>query len=64
MTRDAFIERYRHEIGGMILDAATAGLHGEALSVFTRNILRKVDAVLAKMHADFATPTNGQKVLK
>ncbi len=61
MTREAFIEKYRHVFGGMVLDAATAGLHGESLSLFVRSILRKVDAVLALQHADLIPdkPLNG-----
>lgn len=56
MTRQEFIERHRHEIGGMVLDAATAGLHGEALSVFVRGIMRKTDLLLGRMHDELRPP--------
>ena len=32
MTRQEFVEAYRHQFGGMVLDACTAGLKGEALA--------------------------------
>lgn len=65
MTRQEFIEKYRHEFGGMVLDGATNQANGAALSLWLRNVLRKVDAILAAQYADLAppepvpTPTNG-----
>ena len=67
MTRDEFIEKFRHEIGGMVLDAATSGRTGAELSVSCRYIMRRIDAVLAaafdSLHPPVkpAPPANGVK---
>lgn len=46
MTREQFIEKWRHEFGGMILDAATAQRTGADLSVALRQVMRKIDSIL------------------
>ena len=51
MTRQDFVERFRHELGGMILDGVTRNLDPRPdFSVFIRSILRKVDAKLSEMY--------------
>lgn len=52
LTREEFIEKWRHEVGGMILDGATLQATGAELGLFVRNILRKVDQRLGQMHHD------------
>lgn len=69
MTRQDFIDGHRHRLGGMVLDAATAGASGEALSILCRNILRKVDQELGRIYDELrpeplpvkvpARPANG-----
>ncbi len=46
MTRDEFIDKFRHEIGGMVLDAATAHRTGAELAVSIRFVMKKIDATL------------------
>lgn len=48
MTQTDFIDKFRHEIGGMILDAVTPR-DGAHLAMFARQILKKVDAKLSEM---------------
>ncbi len=48
MTRQEFIERFRHVIGGMILDAATSGRSGEALSIRLRTTMDQIDRLLGQ----------------
>lgn len=55
-TEQEFLDQFRHEWGGMILDAATSGLHGAELSLFTRQILRKVDTQIVKMYRALNPP--------
>lgn len=50
MTRDEWLEEYRHQFGGMLLDLL-ADLHGSALSVKIRLLQRKTDALLAEAWA-------------
>ena len=52
MTQEQFCDKWKHELSGLILDAATMGLHGAELSVFLRGTLRKVDALLVKQYTD------------
>ena len=54
MTRDQFVEKWRHEVGGMILDAVTPR-EGAHAAMFVRQILKKVDAKLAEMHGDLTS---------
>ena len=56
MTRQQFIERHRHEIGGLVLDAATWGAHGSELSVRLRHVMRAIDAKLAEVYDDLVPP--------
>ncbi len=50
MNRLEFIERYRHELGGMILDAATAQRTGADLSMALRHVMRTIDSRLGEMY--------------
>lgn len=52
MTRQEFIELHRHQIGGLVLDAATAGRHGAELSQWLKLAMRKIDEMLSRAWAD------------
>lgn len=54
MTRQEFIEAWRHEIGGLILDAATRQSTGPELSLRLRHVLRHVDTLLGRIYADLS----------
>jgi hypothetical protein len=62
MTRQEFVERFRHEISGMVLDAIKPR-DGAELAVFVRNIMRKVDAVVGQQYdalqPEAKAPQNG-----
>lgn len=49
MTKEEFIEDHRHELGGWILDAATAMRTGGELAVSIRQAMRRIDARLSMM---------------
>jgi hypothetical protein len=55
VTKDEFIDKFRHELGGMVMDAMTPrdGAHAAA---FVRQILRKVDNKLIEMYGALAQP--------
>ncbi len=62
MTRQQFVEAWRHEICGMILDSATADVRGAGLSILMRGLLRKVDTILGQQYDELTKPeahTNG-----
>ena len=50
MTRTEFIERYRHMIGGMVLDGATVSRHGADLSIFLRTVMSRTDSLLGQAY--------------
>jgi hypothetical protein len=54
VTRSDFIERHRHELSGMVLDAATTQAKGAELSLLLRGLLRKVDLKLGAMYDSLA----------
>ncbi len=54
MTQSEYLDKYRHCLAGMVLDAATQNARGEALSLFVRQILGKVDAMLMRQYVDLA----------
>lgn len=59
MTRQEFVELHRHQIAGLVLDAATAGRQGAELSVWLKLVMGKIDQQLGKMWNDLHPPTNG-----
>ena len=50
MTRIEFVNEYRHELDGWILDAAMESRKGAELSIFLRQMRAKIEAKLATMH--------------
>jgi hypothetical protein len=58
-TRAEFIERWRHELAGAVLDGATTARTGADLALFARQILRKVDAQLNQMYLDLTNEPAG-----
>jgi hypothetical protein len=54
VTRADFIERHRHELSGMVLDAATTQAKGAELSLLLRGLLRKVDLKLGAIYDSLA----------
>lgn len=50
MTKEEFVEEFRHEIGGMVLDAATAQRTGAELALSIRTVMRRIDAKLGQMY--------------
>lgn len=50
MSKEEFIETHRHEIGGWLLDAATAMRTGGDLALSIRTAMKRIDARLAVMY--------------
>ena len=62
MTKDQFVERHRHKLGGMILDGLVCSAKGDELSMRIRSLLRGVDQLLAQMYSELCPEPkeNGQ----
>lgn len=58
MTRQEFVELHRHQIAGLVLDAATAGRNGAELSQWLKLAMGKIDQQLGKMWENLS-PVNG-----
>jgi hypothetical protein len=56
MTREEFLGRYRHELAGIVLDAAMANRHGAELAVFCRSMMQRIDAKLGEMYVELTRP--------
>ncbi len=67
MTRQQFIERFRHEFAGFVLDAYSEQRKGADAALWLRGIMNKIDTKLA-VAFDEATkeesPVNGEKARK
>lgn len=65
MTREQFIEKYRHEFGGLVADAFSTDAKGGELSMRMRANFRKIDQLLAQafyeLTAKEKVPENGVK---
>ena len=65
--RQEFVDRWRHEISGPILDVLFRDAHGGELSMLVRQMMRKVDTALGRAYDDLAAemkPTNGNGVAR
>ena len=54
MDAKEFTLKWRHEVEGWVLDAATTQRSGTALSLFLRQIRAKIENKLGAMYADIA----------
>ena len=52
MTRQEFVERWKHQLAGMILDGATVARTGADLGLWCRSVMGKTDVLLARMYDD------------
>jgi hypothetical protein len=63
MDRAAFIEKWRHEMAGLVLDGCAVHRTGAEFALFARQIMHKVDQRLGQMYDQLnpkpAAPTNG-----
>lgn len=66
MTREEFLEKYRHRISGLVLDAMFGDrAQGGELSLRMRTVLKQIDALIIEMYREFPQPApNGQPVVK
>lgn len=60
LTREEFIDRHRHELAGMVVDAATFGEHGAPGAMLLRGLMKKIDARLATIYGELTDPPNGK----
>ncbi len=64
MSKEDFINRWRHELAGEILDACTVQRTGADLGLFVRRVMQKIDARLGQMWQEFQPkPTANGAVL-
>ncbi len=52
MTREQFIERWKHQLAGLVLDGATVARTGADLGFFCRSVMSKTDTMLSRMYDD------------
>jgi hypothetical protein len=50
MTKDQFIEAWRHEISGIVVDASVTPRAGAPLAQWLRLMMKKTDKMLADMY--------------
>ncbi|MGD9712862.1 MAG: hypothetical protein AB7V46_12435 [Thermomicrobiales bacterium] len=55
MTKTEFIDRWKHELAGMVLDAMLHR-HGAEAAIFARNSMRKIDERLGQMFDQLNPP--------
>lgn len=55
MERNAFVDQWRHELGGIILDASSCRDATER-ALFLRTAMRRIDVILGKMHEQLKGP--------
>ena len=63
MTRQEFVQRWRHELGGLVADAYAADAKGSELAIRMRYAFRRIDELLGQMHHELnapVTPANGK----
>lgn len=54
LSKEAFVNHWKHEIAGMVLDAATRKAHGKELSLVIDFLLGKVETRLGQMWESLA----------
>lgn len=52
MSKDDFVDKYRHELAGLVVDAATSKRTGADLAMSLRFLMDKIDGKLGSMYAD------------
>lgn len=64
MTKQAFIEKHRHELAGLVADAFTVTARGGPLAIMIREAFKKIDARLALIYDELCpaphVPANGK----
>ncbi len=61
MGRAEFVEKYRHQMSGAVLDVLFRNASGGELSILVRSLLRQIDSTLSAAYDDLypAKPSNG-----
>lgn len=60
MSRQEFIDLYKHELFGVILDASHCRRSGSELSMFLTEMMRRTGTMLGEMYDDLnRQPQNG-----
>jgi capsid protein len=57
MSRQQFIDCFKHELVGLVMDAATSGRTGADLGLFARLVCKQVDAKLGVMYDQLTRDT-------
>jgi hypothetical protein len=55
-SKRAYVDRWKHVLGGIVLDAATVNRAGAELSLWIRTVLPRIDSILAQQHDGFFPP--------
>lgn len=52
MTRTELVEKYKHKLAGMLLEATTYRVKDAELSLYIRNMIHRADAVIMDIFND------------
>ncbi len=67
MTKQQFVDEHRHELFGMVTDAAVTQARGAPLSIFLRELAKKIDRRLEMIYDELTKPpppgANGKAAL-
>lgn len=56
MTKQAFIDKYKHELAGLVADAAVTARSGAPLAEWLRRSMQQIDAKLGSIYDELTTP--------
>jgi hypothetical protein len=61
MTREETITKYHHQFWGIMLDVSRTGATGSARSLLEEQAMRKIDACLSSLWAEFNVVQKAEK---
>jgi hypothetical protein len=56
MSRQDFVNRYKHELAGFVVDAIATPRQGPELSLWLRSMMARIDAKLGAIYDEFNQP--------
>jgi hypothetical protein len=60
--KDEFVERWRHELAGPLLDAVMGGRKGAELSMWLAMTQRKIEGMLSKIFDEAGEPESAEAI--
>lgn len=60
-TKSEYLDAYRHELAGIVMDSLAYTRSGADCAAFVRNAMKKIDAILVEQYDDFVPPKSEPK---